>query len=165
MKTSKPISKLTIEDCIDFPIWEFTNQDDVDDDETWVMPVRKLPVTSLSNRLVVTKVCLNNGDKIWCVLSNVTLNSLVHTKHFITIWVFYQNNWFELARYHDVDYGRRGPDALASFMGLSVDEVFPISYNISNLAVGIPDVVRGIIPVDVPGKLSDSELIDMAVRG
>jgi hypothetical protein len=71
--------------------------------------------------------------------------------------------WFDLARYHDVDYGRRGPSALASFLGLSASEIFPISYDISGIALGDALVTRGSITQVPDEKLTVEQLIAMAV--
>ena len=53
--------------------------------------------------------------------------------------------WFHLARYHDMDHSQNGPDSLAAFPGLEVDEVFPIAYDITAFCIGHPAALKGLI--------------------
>ena len=71
--------------------------------------------------------------------------------------------WFDLARYHDPDYERRGPRAAADFLGLPLGAVFPISYDISHLALGSRNCLIGQIPAELGERLTRAELIAMAV--
>jgi hypothetical protein len=68
-----------------------------------------------------------------------------------------------LARYFDVDYERRGPQQLADFLGLEICEVFPISYDISFVAIGENAVLKGSIPAEPEVKLSKSEIIRLSI--
>lgn len=46
LKTRKPVNKLTPEDLVTFPIWEFASDEEgvEGQDETWVRPVRRSQV-------------------------------------------------------------------------------------------------------------------------
>jgi hypothetical protein len=46
---------------------------------------------------------------------------------------------------------------LAGFLGLHVEEVFPIRYDISGVAVGLDEVVRGEIPAEPAERLTGEE--------
>jgi hypothetical protein len=60
--------------------------------------------------------------------------SLPHLNRHLATFSFYTpGRWFHLARYHDPDYQDRGPDALAAFLGHSVEEVFPFTFDIRGL--------------------------------
>jgi hypothetical protein len=72
--------------------------------------------------------------------------------------------WFVLARYHDFDYAERGPDALATFLGRSVAEVFPISYDLTPHVIGDLDALVGKLPQQPRERLSRAEIIAMSVR-
>jgi hypothetical protein len=76
----------------------------------------------------------------------------------------HRGEWFELARYFDSDYARRSPDRLAAFLGLRVTEVFPIAYDISNVARGDPAVVKGVIQAEPEERLSPEELVQLALE-
>ncbi len=158
----KMLRELGPNDFIDFPIWKFDRQ--AAWDEPLLTPDPFLPVTELSNRLVGTKVRLNNGNERWAMLSNMHLNDIRSTSHFLTLSIEQQGNWFDLARYHDVDYLRRGPTQLAAFLHLQISDVFPIAYDISNYAIGLPSVVRGVINTDPSERLSQAELNELALK-
>ena len=125
-------------------------------DETWVVPVRELPVTSLDGRVV--GVTLSLGDRtVMGLLGNLDLGSPRATREFATLSVWRDGAWFHLARYFDFDHDQRGPAQLAEFLGLSVADVFPIQYDLSGVAVGHPDVIRGRIEVQPVVRLTPDE--------
>jgi hypothetical protein len=90
---------------------------------------------------------------------------LRRTRQFLALTVFggESQGGFTLARYFDVDYERRGPAALAGFLGLRVEEVFPVAYDIGAVAVGLAEVIRGSIPSEPAEKLTEEELTALAV--
>jgi hypothetical protein len=124
-----------------------------------------LPVESLASRIAATEVALHNGRKIWAVLGNVDLNAPMLTRQFLTLSFYIDDAWFHLARYHDLDVEERGPVALANRLGMSLSDVFPIQYDLSQVAIGDEDVVRGAVPAEPSERLSRAELISLAVRG
>ena len=56
----------------------------------------------------------------------------------VTLRIHRDGAWFDLARYFDPDPVERGPEALAHFLGLPVDEVFPISFDVREYVEGQP---------------------------
>jgi hypothetical protein len=68
-----------------------------------------------------------------------------------------------LARYHDFDYSERGPRALAEFLGLDLSQVFPITYDLREYAVGDPLALAGTIVANPVDQLSRSEIIALAI--
>jgi hypothetical protein len=155
----KAADALTIEDIRAYPVWEY-----LDPQANLVRPVIDLPVSSLNGRLVGTRVRLQNGAEKWALLCNVALNSRRATTQFCTVKIEHRGEWFELARYFDSDYARRSPDRLAAFLGLRVTEVFPIAYDISNVARGDPAVVKGVIQAEPEERLSPEELVQLALE-
>src|SRR5262249_22191245 len=115
--------------------------------------------------IVGAKLTLANGQIVPGVLGNIDLGDPISTEHFLAVTVFDASGGrFRLARYHDIDYSRRGPIALASFLGLPVSSVFPIRYDVSDIAVGDAECLRRII-LEVPAsRLSDEELVELAVK-
>lgn len=164
----KPVDQLTADDQIAFPVWEYVNDDGVggaDQDETWVHPVDALPIHTAENRVIGTRVRLANGSSPLAMLGNVDLARPDRTVHFLAISVFGPTgDTFDLARYHDVDASRRSPEALAAFLGLRVEEVFPIEYDISRLALADPGGARGIVDARPRVTLTHDELISLAIR-
>lgn len=75
------------------------------------------------------------------------------------------SRWFELARYHDADFERRSPAELAKFIGLPVSDIFPIKYDISDVAVGDPAVLKGTVRAEPEERLTQDQIIDLALEG
>ena len=162
MTESRPVGALTPTDLARTPVWEFVG-DDSQPDETYVGPVSELPVESLDRRVAATEVTLRNGRRLLALLGNVDLASPRLTRQFLTLSLYIDNAWVPLARYHDVDVVERGPAALAGRLGIQLSEVFPIEYDLSQIAMGDPDVVRGAVSAEPSERLSRAELIRLAV--
>lgn len=163
MSTPKPAENLSVDDLKKHPVWEWVLDTEPERDDL-LQPVVELPVASLANRLVGTQVTLNNGTSHWAVLLNVSTASARQTRHFMTLWLEANGDWFELARYFDSEYRTRGPSQLAQFLGLGIDEVFPIFYDISRVATGHQDVLAGSIPARPEKELTEDELIDLSLE-
>ena len=162
----KAVHELLPSDLASHRVWEFA--DDVETelpDETYMRPVEELPVDSLSGRLASAHLTLANGHRLPALLGNIDLADPVSTEHFLTITVFHPSGErFVLARYHDVDYERHGPAALAAFLGLPVEAVFPIRYDVSDIALGHADCLSRIVPSVPASRFSQDALIELAVR-
>jgi len=155
--------KLTVNDLRGVPVWEYVNDESVAPD-TAVRPVRELPVEDLTGRLVGTRVVFSNGSQYWAILNNVSLKSMRSTKHFLGVWIEKDGRWFELARYHDADFERRSPAELARFIGLPVSDVFPIKYDITDVAIGDPAVLKGTVEAEPEERLTRDQIIDLALE-
>jgi hypothetical protein len=146
------------------PVWEFTNADPSSDDAE-VRPVGSVPVAHLVNRIVGTQVRLANGEHRWAILGNVDVRKVRSTYHLLTCSVLVNGRWFYLARYHDVGQAEHGPSSLAAALQLSVDEVFPMSYDIRALvSEGDPNAQRGAIDKEPTERLSDDEIMDLVLE-
>jgi hypothetical protein len=164
MTAPRPVDALTPTDLARTPVWEFVN-DDSQLDETYVRPVTGLPVDTLASRIAATQVALRNGRQVWATLGNVDLSAPRSTRHFLTLSLYIDDAWFHLARYHDFDAEERGPVALARLLGMPLSDVFPIEYDLSQVAVGNADVVRGTVLAEPSERLSRAELIALAIDG
>jgi len=159
---SKIIDRLDITDLTEHPVWRFGGET-ASGTERRVRPVTELPVRSLVGCLVGTRVLLANGEQRWAVLGNINMANPKRTKHFLTMWIENRGKWFEMARYFDVDYKRRGPQQVADFLALPLAAVFPITYNISSVAEVDPSLVRGTIEADPKDRLTEDELIALTL--
>jgi hypothetical protein len=157
----KPASSITVADLQAHPVWQFTGQDGPD--ETFVRAVKSLPVRDLCGKIVGTQVRLAKGDQVWALIGNVDVKSARMTEHFLTLSIEANGEWFFLARYHDFDYAERGPKALARFLDLPVEEVFPIAFDIRAYAHGDPLALCGSIQQEPRERLTRAEIIAMAV--
>lgn len=156
----RTIENLSVDDLNKHPVWEFTGNDKKG--ELTLKPVEKIPVKTLDKRIVGTEVQLHNGTKVIGILGNVSVESRQRTQHFLTLSIVTASKRFVMARYHDHDWKGRGPDQLAEFLGLRVEDVFPISYNLTSIAVGDQDVLAGTIVAEPAERLTRSELIALA---
>ncbi len=157
----KSLLDLTTSDLAEFPVWEYVTGPD---DSVYVGSVKRYPVTDLQNRIVGTKVVLNNGDIFWAILGNIDLRNRRSTDQFLTMSIERHCVWFDLARYHDVDYSRRGPHQLAQFLALPVTSVFPIEYDLSGYVSADPGLLKGIIPLEPRERLPQDQLIQLALE-
>jgi len=151
----KPSDKLTLEDIQSAPVWEFVrDQEEVLPDETYVKPVTDIPVSHLFDRLVGTKVRLNNGGECWAILGEIDLLSRQYTEQFLTLGIWNEREWVWKARYFDPRYDEYGAEQLAASLNLRVCDVFPIAYDISSVVAGEPEMARGSIPAEPATKLA-----------
>jgi hypothetical protein len=152
---AKAVDKLTAEDIAGFPVWEYdtSGETERDRDETWVVPVTELPVSSLSSRVVGVTLRLGGQAEVG-LLGNIDLGNPQATREFATLSVYRAGVWFHLARYFDADRDVRGPVQLAEFLGLSIAEVFPVHYDLSGVAIGHPETVRGSIEAEPQVRLT-----------
>ncbi|MBN2475974.1 MAG: hypothetical protein JXB62_15285 [Pirellulales bacterium] len=158
------VSQLTRADISEHSIWEFLPETE-ERDETWVRPVSRTPVNDLTRRLVGINLRLASGQTVPAILGNIALRSKRHTEHFLTVTLFRADGQtFDLSRYHDVGANQRGPAALADFLKMNEAAVFPMSYDISSVATGLPEVVSGEILREPRERLSRHELIELAIQ-
>jgi ribosomal protein L40E len=156
-RDDKPFDELTVEDFQRHPVWEFDfdNEGEEGRDETWVRPAKELPVDDLGLAVIGVKVRLNNGIECWARLAGVDLENAQWTMEDVGLSVEKDGEWFHLARLFDSSYDEFGPAQLAEFLGLRLEEVFPITYDISHAAQGKRDVLVGTISPQLDGDASD----------
>jgi hypothetical protein len=151
----KPVESLTVADLEAHPVWEYLNDDEIG--ETMVRPVEKIPVESLDNRVLGTQVRLANGSQVWATIGNVDVANPRATQHFLFLSIERGGEWFHLARYFDFDFTTHGPEALARFLGLPVDDVFPISVDIRRYVRGNPAALALTVPKEPRERLTREE--------
>jgi len=162
----KPVRELLPSDLTAYRVWEFVDDMEAQlPDETYMRPVEGLPVDSLSGRLASAHPTLANGDRLLALLGNIDLSDPVSTEHFLTITVFSPSGErFDLDRYHDIDYASHDPAALAAFLLLPLEAVFPIRYDVSDIAVGHAKCLRRSIPTVPASRLTKEQLIALSLK-
>lgn len=158
----KKAEDLQAADVEAFPVWEFVNNDEKG--ETVMRPVKIVPVQNLRGRLVSTRVRLASGKTVLAQLGNIDSQNPKSTKHFLSLIVFHAGKRFILARYHDFIRKYRGPKALADFLEMQVEDVFPISYDVSKFSAGHPSALVGTIEAEPREKLTPEEIVALAAR-
>jgi hypothetical protein len=160
---AKPVAALTPNDLARHPVWEYDIGHETlpGRDETWVVPVKALPVTDLTNRLASTALRLRNGQVLPGLLGGVSLQDAFCNQQFLGLSIWHDNGWFHLVRRHDSDFPAMGPAALAARLALPLEQVFPIAYDISGWARGLPEVLRGEVTPEPEPRLSNAERMDL----
>lgn len=160
---TRRIDSLTRMDYAETPVWRFTGSDTPD--ETHVEPVRILPVRRLAGCVAGVPVWLASGTVLTGVFGNFDPATPRFIEHFLNVSVIRPDGaLFHLARYHDYDVAERGPARLAEFLGLLIDAVFPISYDLSGIVAGSFDAVSGTITAEPRERLTRAEIIALAVH-
>ena len=157
----KAIDLLTASDLAASPIWRYTNRDGVH--ELFVTSITTIPVENLNGKVIGSQVHLANGSERWSLIGNVDATNPRFTEHYLTLSLERDGKWFHLARYHDHDYAERGPEALSRFLGLKIDDVFPIAYDLRIYVEGDLAALVGEVPRKPRQKLSRAELVALAV--
>ncbi len=161
---SKSVDQLTPSDLAEHPVWEYANDEEgvEGQDETWVRPVKRLPISDAGNRVIGTTVRFARGRDIQATLANLDARRPEHTRQFLVLGVFRPDGEpFILARYFDAWYDAAGPVALAQFMGLPLDDIFPIAYDVSSIVSGDPRCTRGLITVEPELRLTKREVMKL----
>jgi hypothetical protein len=144
------------------PVWEYALDRECEGD-VLVRPIFDLPVETLDLRFVGSSVRLANGRTVPSKIANVAAHDPYATRQFICLSVF-ADRWFSLARYFDPDIERNGPTALAAFLGLTVEEVFPILYDLRPYCNGDQEALSGTIDTEPSERLSDREIMRLVSR-
>jgi hypothetical protein len=157
----RTLESLTLSDLKNSPVWEMAN--DAKSGDVLVKQVKSIPVTSLLNRLIGTQVHLADGSAVWCLLGNIETTNPLATRHFLTASLHHKRKWFNLGRYHDADFKSRDGAALARFLGKPISDVFPISYDVTDIAVGVRESLVGTISLQIDERLTAEDLINLAL--
>ena len=158
----KPAESLTVADFEAHPVWEFLNDDEIG--ETMVRAVERIPVESLDNRILGFQIPLANGLRVWASVGNFDVANPHATQHFLFLSIERRGEWFHLARYFDFRFADEGPEGLARFLGLGIDDVFPIIIDVRRYVRGHPAALTAIVLKEPQEKLTHAELTAMAVR-
>ena len=147
------------------PVWEFLNDDEHSAGDTAMRPVKKIPVDRFDGRLFGTTVVLADGSRLPAAISDLAFGPKKYRHHFRSLTLFAKGRRFHLAKYFQLWYDAEGPDALAAFLKKKREEVFPICYDLSSLAVGPADVVRGTFEAEIPDPIPQDQLMRILVGG
>jgi hypothetical protein len=156
----KPVDSLTVADLRAHPVWEYLLDHEID--ETMVQPVQQLPVETLDHRVVGAPVRLGSGLEVWALVGNFDVRDPRQTQHFLSLSIERGGKWFHLARYFDYSFADEGPEALARFLGLGVDDVFPITVDVRRYVRGDPAVLTAIVLKEPQDKLTMEELLKLS---
>jgi hypothetical protein len=159
----KPIDKLTAIDFENHAVWRFTNSDEPD--ETYVKRVRRFPIKESRGCVFGTTVILSSGKEVVAMIGNLRARDSLMNEHFLGVSIFRDDGkLFHLARYHDYDYARSGPKALAKFLRMPIEHVFPFSFTIPRTILGTRSHFHSTIESEPKNKLTRSERIALILK-
>jgi hypothetical protein len=156
----KPAETLTVADFKAHPVWEFLNDDEVG--ETMAKPVEKLPVDTLDHCIVGTPVRLANGSEVWGLFGNFDVKYPRATQHFLALSIERGGTWHHLERYQDAWIKSHGPDVLARFLGLGIDDIFPITVDVRRYVRGDPAALTATVLKEPQERLTREELLALS---
>ena len=160
--TRKTIAQLRPADFQDFPIWTFEGSGNED---VLLRPVTKWPIADLSGSVAGSEVTLANGAKAFAMFGNVFPDDARSTRHLLTLsMAMPDRKWFNLARYFEPTIRLFGPSDLARALGLPVEAVFPISYDLRALVVGHEESLHGTILAEPQERLTLDEVRNIRRR-
>jgi hypothetical protein len=157
----KKVENLEESDLKSNRVWQYVNSDHIG--ETAVKPIKRYPVKSTKGKLFAVEISLNNGNKCWTLIGNIDTTAPMLTEHFLTVSFLRKNKWFHLARYHDYDFEVNGPSQLADFLGLRVEEIFPLNFDLTPYAKGDSTALVGVIHKEPKERLTRDDIIALAV--
>jgi hypothetical protein len=143
------------------PIWRYFEGGSPT--ETLAEPTGEKATDQLVFKFIGLRVRLANGDQRWALLFNLSPHDAVNNEHFLTLSIENRGRWFPLARYHDADWERMGPPALADFLSLPIEQVFPLEFDASAFVKNATVPLSGRIEAEPRSRLSSRELIDLAI--
>jgi hypothetical protein len=123
---------ITFEEFKKHPIWTFLQMDDESGD-WWMLAEDKFPLKAPVFTYICIPVRLANGKEVWAKIQNIDFNNAAITEEFLCIELEKDGRWHHLTEYNLND---KGPDNLAKFLGMSVDDVFPITYDLRPYVAG-----------------------------
>jgi hypothetical protein len=160
MTLLKDVGQLTEADIRVHPVWEFnTVREEMG--ETVMSPITNLPVKHLIGRLVGTEVVLACGVTWPALLGSLDLQDPAPNEHLLTI-TFMKG----LERCH---FGMDpcisvSAQSVAKFLGYSVEQIFPIHFDISEWCIGHTKSVRGSILQEASVRLPLQERISLVMK-
>ena len=159
----KAVTRLDVKDFQNHPVWKYLWGESDKKGDTLVEPAQPLPVKRLSSQYVVcTPVRLANGSQFWAMIENITTNNPQSTAHFIVLCVVKDGRRIFLGRYFDPWYDDMSPENFAKSLGMNVDDVFPISYDVQPYVEEQSPSHTGLIPKEPSERLSDDELMALS---
>ncbi len=158
MKISLP--ELNISDIEFSSCWRFTNSFE---DELEIEAIPDCSYDDLSGLIIGTQIKLADGSTVWALLQNISRAGQEVNDHFLTVTINQNGEWFTLARYHDINRQIFGPNSLALFLGRTIQDIFPMTYDLRDILNADTEKLIGTIHEQPANRLSRQELISLSL--
>lgn len=158
----KLVHELNTRDFLDSPVWRYS---DDEFGELVVEPIGSYPVQTLENSVVGVRATFANGLKLWVLFANFDLNDVKKNRHFLSVTFFDdEEQIYTFPRYFDVGFDSAIQTELSDILQMGVEDIFPISYDLTSIASGDPSILLGSFRlVPETERLTETELIELAV--
>ena len=153
-KMRKEISDLTVADLKRQPVWRFVSVSG-----TEVAPVETLPPRSFDSLIIGAEVQLADESWVWALLQNFSLSGSAVNDHFLNLTFDIKGSWFVLARYHDPWIESHGPQKLAQLLDRSLEQVFPIRFDLRKALKSFDLVFVGEVQMEPDVKLTRDQIM------
>jgi hypothetical protein len=137
----KAVTEISTTDLAEHPIWEYC--DSTNEDGYALVPLTDLPVDSLDQRIVGTRVTLGNGTMLWAVLSGGDLSLPTFVEEDSGLILYVDDERVSLGSAWERELPGYGAGDLCRKLGLTMEEVFPITFDVSHLVTGDRPALRG----------------------
>jgi hypothetical protein len=165
MKNStRPLNSLQPDDVKKNRLWEFVPSKD---GELWVKSIASRKTKKFSGRLVSCQVTFANDSRHWALIEGIDIDTPEFSRHNREIRLFVEGcGWFHLAQYFDNEEIKkyRGESVLSEMMGLSVDEIFPIEFDVRELSSVDSSCLSGTFEVNPGWGLSKADVMALLVQ-
>ncbi len=134
MTSAMAASALALEDALAHPVWRYKGEDTLlpGEDEGWVEPVKADFVDDAYGHFFATSVTLADGSSETVLVGNTEPLDPQYNEQ-VQFFVFFRPG--QQFRWHPVEHSGI---ALAQFLGLEPQHVFPFSFSILRYLIGDP---------------------------
>jgi hypothetical protein len=138
MTTAKAASTLTLEDALAHPVWRYKEEEALlpGEDESWVEPVDVDTVADAYGHFFVTSAKLANGTSETVLVGSTEPLDPQYNEQ-VQFFVFFRPG--QQIRWHPIE---QPGVALAQFLGLEPQHVFPFKFDIRRYLVGDPSALE-----------------------
>jgi hypothetical protein len=111
-------------------------------------------------------VRLARGDHVQAIISGLEPDNLARSEVFktLSVWLSGESCWFRMARYFDPWNRTQGPKKLAKALGLSLEIVFPIKFDLTGIFKRKHLGLIGTFLSEPKNKLSKDEIIELSME-
>ncbi|MCX7112818.1 MAG: hypothetical protein NTX45_22405 [Proteobacteria bacterium] len=158
-----PLEDLRPDDFSEFWLFEYIPSKD---GRLWVKPVKAKKIKKFTGRIVASKVILADNSYCSALILGINIETPEFSRHNreLILWIP-KLGWFRLAQYFDSNEIKaiRGDDVLCDALEKSLDQVFPISFDLRDRSSIDSPCLTGTFEHDPSWGLSGAEVMQILV--
>ena len=164
MKTNSiPLDELSPNELGHIWLWEYVPSKD---GRLWVKPIKTNKTKKFSGRIAGCEVTLADGTGNSAFIEGIDIETPEFSRHNreLILWIP-KLGWFRLAQYFDSNEIKaiRGDEVLCDALGKSLDEVFPISFDLRDRSSIDSHCLTGTFEHNPSWGLSGAEVMQILV--